>query len=159
MAVCSAAGLDSVGGADSALPLIAITSKSRYAIQALAELARQGAVPGGKPIPIAELARRREIPLQFLEQLFATLRRAGMLQSQRGVKGGYTFVRDPGEVTVLELVELLDGEIAAEGDSASDPAGVWAAAVVALRDVLGATTVADVVQREADAAGTQMYYI
>jgi Rrf2 family cysteine metabolism transcriptional repressor len=155
----SSAGLDSLGGADSALPLITITSKSRYAIQALAELARQGAVPGGKPIPIAELARRRDIPLQFLEQLFATLRRAGMLQSQRGVKGGYTFVRDPGEVTVLDLVELLDGEIAAEGDSASDPAGVWAAAVVALREVLGGTTVADIVQREADAAGTQMYYI
>ena len=52
-------------------------------------------LPGGRPVPIAELARRRDIPLQFLEQLFATLRRAGMLQSQRGVKGGYTFMKDP----------------------------------------------------------------
>ena len=74
--------------------LITITSKSRYAVQALTELARLGALPGGQPVPIAELARRREIPLQFLEQLFATLRRAGMLQSQRGVKGGYTFMKD-----------------------------------------------------------------
>ena len=82
--------------------MITITSKSRYAVQALAELARQGAVPGGQPVPIAELARRRDIPLQFLEQLFATLRRGGLLQSQRGVKGGYSFVQDPGEVTVLE---------------------------------------------------------
>jgi Rrf2 family cysteine metabolism transcriptional repressor len=139
--------------------LITITSKSRYAIQALAELARQGALPGGKPVPIAELARRREIPLQFLEQLFATLRRAGVLQSQRGVKGGYTFVRDPSEVTVLEIVELLDGEIGSDADSGSDAAGVWPAAVSALREVLGGTTLADVVQREAEAAGAQMYYI
>jgi Rrf2 family cysteine metabolism transcriptional repressor len=139
--------------------LITITSKSRYAIQALAELARQGALPGGKPVPIAELARRREIPLQFLEQLFATLRRAGILQSQRGVKGGYTFVRDPAEVTVLEVVEQLDGEVGGEADPASDAAGVWSAAVAALREVLGGTSVADIIQRESEAAGAQMYYI
>ena len=64
-------------------------------------------------MPIAELARRREIPVQFLEQLFATLRRAGILRSQRGVKGGYTFAKPATEVTVLELVELLDGPWAA----------------------------------------------
>jgi Rrf2 family protein len=140
--------------------MITITSKSRYALLALAELARLGALPGGKPVPIAELSRRRDIPLQFLEQLFATLRRAGVLQSQRGVKGGYTFVRDPSEVTVLEIVELLDGEIGGEVEAqGSDASGVWAAAVSSLRDVLKGTTVADVVQQEAQAAGAQMYYI
>jgi Rrf2 family transcriptional regulator, cysteine metabolism repressor len=141
--------------------LIAITSKSRYAVQALAELARLGALPGGKPIPIAEIARRRDIPLQFLEQLFATLRRSGLLQSQRGVKGGYTFMRDPSEVTVLEVVQLLDGEVEPELDPGTREEGgtVWRAAVAALRDVLGQTTIADVVQQEARAAGAQMYYI
>ena len=63
------------------------------------------------PVPIAELARRGEIPVQFLEQLFATLRRAGVLRSQRGVKGGYSFARDSSEVTVLEIVEMLDGPL------------------------------------------------
>ena len=140
--------------------MITITSKSRYAIQALAELARLGATPGGKPVPIAELARRRDIPLQFLEQLFATLRRAGVLQSQRGVKGGYTFVRDPAQVTVLDVVQLLDGEVDAEHDPGKDEAStVWRAAVAALRDVLSGTTVADIVQQEAQAAGAQMYHI
>jgi Rrf2 family cysteine metabolism transcriptional repressor len=129
-------------------------------VRALAELARQGAVPGGQPVPIAELSRRREIPLQFLEQLFATLRRGGLLQSQRGVKGGYTFVKDPSEVTVLEVVEQLDGELGGEASAESaDPEDVWAAAVKSLREVLGGTTIADVVQREADAAGAQMYHI
>jgi Rrf2 family protein len=72
--------------------MISITSKSPYAVRALAELARMGAEA---PVPIGELARRREIPVQFLEQLFAVLRRAGVLRSQRGVKGGYAFAREP----------------------------------------------------------------
>jgi Rrf2 family protein len=140
--------------------LITITSKSRYAVQALAELARLGALPNGKPVPIAEIARRRDIPLQFLEQLFATLRRCGLLQSQRGVKGGYTFLRDPGEVRVLQVVELLDGELGADGDAGhQDASGVWPTAVSALREVLASTSIADVVQRETQAAGAQMYHI
>jgi Rrf2 family transcriptional regulator, cysteine metabolism repressor len=140
--------------------MITITSKSRYAVQALAELARLGALPGGKPVPIAELSRRRQIPLQFLEQLFATLRRSGVLQSQRGVKGGYTFGRDPSEVSVLEVVQLLDGVVEPEHDPGAEEAStVWKAAVAALREVLSGTTIADVVQQEAQAAGAQMYYI
>jgi Rrf2 family transcriptional regulator, cysteine metabolism repressor len=139
--------------------LITITSKSRYAVSALTELARQGAVPGGQPVPIAELARRREIPLQFLEQLFGTLRRAGLLQSQRGVKGGYTFVKDPSEVTVLEVVQLLDGEFDADAAAAGGTTEVWSKGVAALRGVFGSTTIADVLAREAEVAGARMYHI
>ncbi|MBW3654084.1 MAG: Rrf2 family transcriptional regulator [Actinobacteria bacterium] len=75
--------------------------------RALAELGRVG---GDAPVPLGELARRRDIPAQFLEQLFAVLRRAGVLKSQRGVKGGYSFGRDPASITVLEIVELLEHE-------------------------------------------------
>jgi Rrf2 family cysteine metabolism transcriptional repressor len=139
--------------------LITISSKSRYAVQALAELVRQGGGPGGAPVPIAELARRRSIPLQFLEQLFATLRRAGLLQSQRGVKGGYSFQRDPSEITVLEIVQLLDGEFDAEAAAAGGANEVWSKAVTSLRNELKGTTIADVVAQEAQAAGTQMYHI
>src|SRR3984885_15679966 len=85
--------------------MISITTKSPYALSALVELYRHG---DATPVPIAELARRREIPVQFLEQLFATLRRAGVLRSQRGVKGGYSLARPAAQITVLELVELLD---------------------------------------------------
>ena len=137
--------------------MITITSKSRYAVLALAELARLGAVAGGRPVPIAELARRRDIPLQFLEQLFATLRRGGLLQSQRGVKGGYSFTRDPSEVTVLHVVQLLEGEFDAEAAEAGS--AVWPKAVAALRGVLSGTSIADVVQQEDKAAGAQMYHI
>jgi Rrf2 family protein len=129
--------------------MISITTKSPYALQALAELGRSG----DAPVPIGELARRRDIPVQFLEQLFATLRRAGFLKSQRGVKGGYTFARAPADITVLEVVELLDGPI---GPGAQ---GIFGEAAAAARAVLGASTIADVVDREAREAGIAMYYI
>ncbi|HEV2787317.1 MAG TPA: Rrf2 family transcriptional regulator [Solirubrobacteraceae bacterium] len=130
--------------------MISITTKSPYALQALVELGRCG---GDGPVPIGELARRRDIPVQFLEQLFATLRRGGVLRSQRGVKGGYTFARPPGEITVLEIVELLEGPLG------RDASGIFGDAAAAARDVLAATTIADVVEREARAAGVAMYYI
>ncbi len=130
--------------------MLSITTKSPYALQALAELGRLG---GAGPVPIGELAKRREIPVQFLEQLFAVLRRAGILRSQRGVKGGYSFARDPSEITVLELVELLDGSFGAGSE------GVFADAAAAARTVLEQTTVADVIEREARDAGSAMYYI
>lgn len=130
--------------------MISITSKSPYAVQALAELARIG---GEDPVPIGEVARRRQAPVQFLEQLFATLRRAGILSSQRGVKGGYRFARPPSEVTVLQVVELLDGTLGSESS------GIFAEAAAAARQVLASTTIAEVAEQEARAAGASMYYI
>ena len=133
--------------------MLAITSKSPYAVRALTELARVGAAG---PVPIGEIARRRDIPVQFLEGMFATLRRAGILQSQRGVKGGYLFARPPQEVTVLDVVEALEGAL--DGDlSGADP--IWSEAVEALSERLRATTIAELAEREARAAGGQMYYI
>ena len=128
--------------------MLSITTKSPYAVRALSELARMG---DAGPVPIAELARRRDIPVQFLEQLFAVLRRAGLLRSQRGVKGGYSFARPPADITVLEVTELLDGPVGQDAES------IFGEAAAAARDVLSRTTIADVVESEARAA--PMYYI
>jgi Rrf2 family transcriptional regulator, cysteine metabolism repressor len=130
--------------------MISITSKSPYAVLALAELARS---PGPQPVPIGELARRREVPVQFLEQLFAVLRRGGVVSSQRGVKGGYRFAREPSTITVLEIVELLDGPLGRDAE------GVFDEAAAAARKVLAATTIADVLERETREAGASMYHI
>jgi Rrf2 family cysteine metabolism transcriptional repressor len=129
--------------------MISITTKSPYALRALAELGRSGK----GPVPIGELARRRDIPVQFLEQLFATLRRAGVLNSQRGVKGGYSFARDPSDITVLEIVELLDGTLGRDAE------GIFGEAAGAARDVLDRTTIQDVIDRERADAGQAMYFI
>lgn len=138
--------------------MITITEKSRSAVLALAELA--GRVGAG-PVPILEVAEARSIPLHFLEQLFAGLRRAGVLQSQRGVKGGYSFRRPPAEVTVLEVVETVDGRLAPPGgDEAPDALdGIWAEARAVLADLLGGVTIADVVEREARLRSAPMFHI
>ena len=129
--------------------MLSITTKSPYAVSALTELARTP----DNPVPVGEIARRREIPAQFLEQLVATLRRGGILRSQRGVKGGYTLARSADQISVLEVVELLDGPVAADGDD------VFAASAAAARLVLAETTIADCLAREQEAAGGPMYYI
>jgi Rrf2 family cysteine metabolism transcriptional repressor len=130
--------------------MISITSKSPYAVLALAELARSA---GSDPVPIGELARKRDVPVQFLEQLFAVLRRGGIVNSQRGVKGGYRFARDPSTITVLEVVEMLDGPLGRDAN------GVFADAAGAARKVLGQMTIADVIERELRDAGASMYHI
>jgi Rrf2 family cysteine metabolism transcriptional repressor len=133
--------------------VISITTKSPYALSALVELHRQGGDEPGRPVPLAELARRRDIPVQFLEQLFASLRRAGVVRSQRGVKGGYSLARPAETITVLELVEILDGPIG------RDASGIFFTAAQAAGAVLSEATVASVAEQEAAAAGAPMYHI
>jgi Rrf2 family transcriptional regulator, cysteine metabolism repressor len=132
--------------------VISITSKSRYAVVALAELARSGE----RPVPIKELAERRDIPEQFLEQLFSTLRRDGLLTSQRGVKGGYRLARPADQIQVIEVVQALDGKV---GEEAREAGGIWAEGVEALRDVFSRTTIADIARREAEIGGAGTYHI
>jgi Rrf2 family protein len=131
--------------------VISVTSKSRYAVVALAELARVGS----EPVPIGQVAERRGIPVQFLEQLFSTLRRSGFLTSHRGVKGGYTLARPAEEITVLEVVQALDGMIGQEADEAG---GIWRDGVEALRGIFSTTTIADIARREGGEAGV-IYHI
>ena len=132
--------------------VISVTSKSRYAVVAMAELARSG----DRPVPIAALAERRNIPEQFLEQLFSTLRRAGLLTGHRGMRGGYTLSRPGEEITVLEVVQALDGKV---GQEAEEAGGIWAEGVGALRQVFSTTTIDEIARREAEEAGSRMYHI
>lgn len=132
--------------------MISVTSKSRYAVVALAELSRSGT----DPVPIGQVAERRGIPVQFLEQLFSTLRRAGILTSHRGAKGGYTLARSPEEITVLEVVQALDGTLGQEGEEAG---GIWAEGVDSLRATFRSNTIADIAAREDRESGAGMYYI
>ena len=132
--------------------MISVTAKSRYAVVGMAELSRHG----DRPVPISVVAERREIPVQFLEQLFSTLRRDGLLISQRGAKGGFRLARPADEISVLEVVQALDGRIGAEGTEAG---GIWADGVDALRRVFEGSTIADVARREDAETSGGVYYI
>lgn len=127
-----------------------LTAKSEYGVLAAIDLACNY---GCGPISAREIAERRGIPPRFLEQLFVSLRRAGLVTAIRGAKGGFVLSRDPNEITVLDVVEALEGPLASSVcDHARDEvclkssscaaAPVWARATSALRDVFASTTLA-----------------
>jgi Rrf2 family protein len=67
---------------------------------------------GGAPIPIREMARRNDVPKRFLEQIMLKLKAQGWVASVAGVRGGYVLAKDPGKITMGEVVRLFDGIIA-----------------------------------------------
>ncbi|MBX7247604.1 MAG: Rrf2 family transcriptional regulator [Caulobacteraceae bacterium] len=82
-----------------------LSTKGRYAVMAMADLARNGAE---RAVSLAEIATRQEISLSYLEQLFARLRRGGLVKSVRGPGGGYRLAREAGDTWVSEIVLAVD---------------------------------------------------
>jgi Rrf2 family protein len=85
-----------------------ITAKGEYATQAVLHLAMQ--YPD--VVAIHDIAERHHIPLKYLEQILLELKRGGVLDSRRGVHGGYTLARTPAEISVGEVLRLMDGAFA-----------------------------------------------
>lgn len=80
----------------------------QYGLQALLELALSY---GGAPVQIGDIAKDQKIPIRFLEQILLVLKRGGLVASTRGKSGGYALAKKPSEITVLSLVEVLEGPI------------------------------------------------
>ncbi len=87
-----------------------LSTKGRYAVMAMADLARHGAE---RAVSLAEIAGRQEISLSYLEQLFARLRRAGLVKSVRGPGGGYRLAGPSAETRVADIVLAVDEPIRA----------------------------------------------
>jgi Rrf2 family protein len=87
--------------------MVELSCKSTYAILALLELAAH--YNEGEPLQIRSIAAQQKIPDRYLEQLLATLRRGGVIRSQRGAKGGYILAREPWKITLLEIINCLEG--------------------------------------------------
>jgi Rrf2 family cysteine metabolism transcriptional repressor len=85
-----------------------LSLKTIYGLQALFELA-QNYGSGGKKI--GDIARTQKIPVRFLEQILLSLKKKGILESTRGVKGGYSLARPPREITLLEAIQALEGPL------------------------------------------------
>src|ERR1700684_3791227 len=85
------------------------STKAEYGARVMVELARRA---GDDPIRRAEIADRDGLPLAYLEHLVARLRKAGLVDSRRGSRGGYMLARSPTEITMAEVVEALEGSIA-----------------------------------------------
>ncbi|MDD5037571.1 MAG: Fe-S cluster assembly transcriptional regulator IscR [Methylococcaceae bacterium] len=85
-----------------------LTTKGRYAVTAMLDLAYHGEK---KPVTLTDIAKRQNISLSYLEQLFARLRRAGMVEGVRGPGGGYQLSRDPAQINVAEIITAVDETI------------------------------------------------
>jgi Rrf2 family protein len=129
---------------------VEISAKSDYAVRALLALATHGPEPVRGEI----LATEQRLPRKFLEAILADLRRAGLVRSQRGAVGGYCLARNPGEITLGQVIRAVDGPLAEirgrrpeetsyEGAAEHLPQ-VWVAVRAALRKVLDETTLEQV---------------
>ncbi len=97
-----------------------LSTKGRYAVMAMVDLAQQS---NGRPIALADVARRQEISLSYLEQLFAKLRRHGLVKSVRGPGGGYLLSLPAAETRVADLILAVDEPIRATRCTPGSPEG------------------------------------
>jgi Rrf2 family protein len=93
------------------------SSKSEYGVRVMVELARRADVrANGRPteavVSLAEIAEREHMPLAYLEHLVARLRKASLVDSRRGARGGYLLARPAAQITMAEIIEALEGSIA-----------------------------------------------
>ena len=96
------------------------STKAEYGIRVLVELASRD---GEAPVPLAEIAEANTLPLAYLEHLVARLRKAGLVESRRGARGGYLLARPADDITMAEVVEALEGAIAPIECITADPDG------------------------------------
>jgi Rrf2 family cysteine metabolism transcriptional repressor len=90
---------------------VRFSKKSEYGLRALIELTKNY----GHPITRQQIGDRQNVPVIFLEQILLTLKHAGLLASTRGVQGGYALIKPPSEVTLGQVIRLLDGPLAPIG--------------------------------------------
>jgi Rrf2 family transcriptional regulator, cysteine metabolism repressor len=132
-----------------------VSSKAHYGLRMMTEFAK---AYGAGPLSIAEVARIEHLPVAYLEQLGAQLRRGQLVESTRGVHGGYTLTRPPDQISVLDVITVVEGEVAPvecvshdyvsgsclrEGDCASR--GLWQKLKRSIDAVLSQTTIAELV--------------
>lgn len=131
-----------------------ISTKGRYGVSAMYDLALQ---QGQGPISLKSVAVRQGISEHYLEQLMATLRKAGYVQSIRGAQGGYILTKDPADISVGDIIRIMEGPIApvdclltsTENNQFCSRAGqcvtrdVWAKVRDSINNVLDSITLAD----------------
>jgi Rrf2 family protein len=133
-----------------------VSTSSDYGLRALIELATHY---GSGPMQSSEIALRRHIPEQYLDQLLTALRKAGFIRSMRGPSGGHELVRPPSEICVREVIQTLEGSLSpvawldepAESTDHPHQCGqreIWERIRDTTSEILSSYSVADLVERE-----------
>lgn len=144
---------------------VELSCKTEYALLAMIELGVHYAK--GEPLQIRQMAAQQQIPDRYLEQLLATLRRAGLVKSQRGAKGGYLLTREPWNIALIDVVGCIEGyEPTSESGKAERTiealvvSDLWSQVQAAAQGVLAQHTLQDLIdQRNARQQVDLMYYI
>jgi Rrf2 family iron-sulfur cluster assembly transcriptional regulator len=140
--------LDAREPAPHARGAVRFSLQAQYAICGVFDLAYNG---HGEPVPVQVIGTRQAIPARYLEQIFQRLRRARLVTGKRGPGGGYVLARPPGEITLRDVVEAVEGQADrwfAPDASASAavpyrPAFLWPRLAARFADALGSTTLED----------------
>lgn len=136
---------------------VKFSKKTEYGLLALVDMAIQQQRGAGGRLTTHDIAMRQQIPERFLEQQITALRNAGVVHSHRGAAGGCSLARRADTITMLEVVEALEGTILEdagdEGDGKSRPISgaireVMDRARAHLTEVLGSVTISDLARRE-----------
>jgi Rrf2 family cysteine metabolism transcriptional repressor len=123
---------------------VKFSAKARYATRMMTRMASDRA---GKVWPTQDLAALEKIPVDYVAQIFQFLKRSGLVDSHRGAQGGFSLARDPGAISVAEVIEGADGAISlvpvVEGQDVEPHVmqGVWDGATQVLRNYLGGITI------------------
>lgn len=149
-----------------------ITTRGQYGVKAMFELAMRY---GEGPIPLRQVAQQQNLPEHYLEQLMGPLRKAELVRSVRGAQGGYMLGRDPSEITVGEILRVLEGPLLPVDCAGDDPEayaycpsgesctirGVWVKIRDAVNETIDSITLADLREEELAKArrGRINYYI
>lgn len=139
------------------------SARTEYACIAVTELAMRR---GGDPVRIRSIAEAHGIPSRFLVQILLQLKGAGLVRSTRGAAGGYRLAKPPNEITLADIMEVVDGPLeATESQSAAKPSGIttalqeaWKESTRVLREKLDSVTVAELCE-QAGVTTDNMYYI
>ena len=142
--------------------------KSEYAITALLDMATH---TDKWPVHVRAIASRQAIPVRFLEQVMASLKKAGIVESIRGAQGGYVLSRDPHAINVAQIVEAIEGPITPM-DCTAEAAEyrclqmkgcvvkeVWEDVKRAIIDVLNKATIEDMCRKKGEKENAVMYHI
>jgi Rrf2 family transcriptional regulator, cysteine metabolism repressor len=137
-----------------------LSTKGRYGLKAMYEL---GLNYGSGPIPLKIIAERQNIPENYLEQLIAILRKAGLVKSVRGAQGGYLMMTPPNEVSVGQVLFALEGPLA-PAECVADPnspkcrladgcvtRNVWEKISVSIHDVIDTMTLQHMIEEQSSA--------
>ena len=95
-----------------------LTSKGRFAVMSLVDIAINSV--GNKPVSLSEISSRQNISLPFLEQIFISLKKSGLVKSVRGPSGGYTFAKNPDFIKIYDVIKAIDEDLKIMGCNGVD---------------------------------------